>query len=48
MNVNWLGLLQTAQLLFQKTVETMYYPVRFSKFASATRQRIIQMCSADI
>ena len=23
---------------FQKTVETAYYPVRFSKFASATRE----------
>jgi len=24
---------------YQKTVETVYYPVRFSKFASAMRQR---------
>ena len=30
----------------RKTVETAYYPVCFSKFASATRQRNILMRSA--
>ena len=40
--------MQTAQQSFQKIVETVYYPVRFSKFASATRQIIILMRSADM
>ena len=33
--------LQKAQESFQNTVETAYYPMHFSKFSSAMRQRII-------